>query len=101
MMRITKEEFLKEVLSAKGDGKTAMEMSKDIAKRYDADCMSIYSRYYALLREVKKELSISKTVRKGRIKQILDNITLKVVYDKPVKVDTISMLSKLIFKPKR
>lgn len=100
-MKIEKEEFLKEVLSAKANGKTAMQMARDIAKRYDADSASIYSRYYALLREVKKEWSTSKTRRKGQIKQILDNITLKVVYDRQVKVDTISMLSKLIFKPKR
>lgn len=101
MMKITKEQFLQEVVKAKNKGITAIEMARDIAKRYDADCASIYSRYYTLLREVKKEMSTAKTIRKGRIKKILENITLKVVYDKPVKVDTISMLSKMIFKPKR
>ncbi len=94
-MSMSKAEFLQEIVNASQAGKTTVEMAKDVAKRYRIGYRSVYSRYYALMTELKREHSRAKTKRKGQIKKIINTIKLGVITKTPRKVDTIGLLLKM------
>lgn len=97
-MSLSKSEFLQEVVKAAQAGKTTVDMAKDVAKRYGIEYKSVYTRYYALMSELKREMVKSKTSRKGQINSIINAIKLGVRVKTPCKVDTVSLLSKMIKK---
>lgn len=75
-----REDFIQEVIKSVEQGKSFKKFQEMMGKRYGLNKNVVYQRYTYLVKQLEKELSSAKTVRKSKLRKIYD----KVVFNKPV-----------------